>query len=166
MRLWTLHPQLLDQKRLVAQWKEGITMLNIWNDILSHPGIVRTGAYYNHPQIKRLKFLNVDDKDILRYLHCYLYQIFIEATKRGYKFNINYLNNEYFSIPEKLVVVSKGQYIYEFCLMNYKNPSYLQIVKLKNNPIFIVDFDSDKIEPWEKTKEEVLNNPLKEKFKW
>jgi hypothetical protein len=47
MRLWTLHPQYLDSKGLVAAWREGLLAQKVLAG--------KTRGYRHHPQLKRFQ---------------------------------------------------------------------------------------------------------------
>jgi len=103
MRLWSLHPSLLDAKGLVALWRETLLAQNVL--------LGKTKGYKNHPQLERFK--NTDNP--INFMSSYLIGIWVEADKRNYKFsfdkiyNREALRNEILRIP-----VSSGQVQYEF----------------------------------------------------
>ena len=72
MRLWSLHPQYLDAKGLVALWREGLLAQAVLTG--------RTRGYRNHPQLDRFR---VDAGAISAYLH----HVADEAHARGYNFD-------------------------------------------------------------------------------
>ena len=63
MRIWSLHPSLLDPKRLTAVWREGLLGLHCLTG--------RCVGYRNHPQLLRWR---------LETLAAYLLTIHEEAT--------------------------------------------------------------------------------------
>lgn len=73
MRLWTLHPQMLDRMGLLAVWREGLLAQVVLNK--------QTTAYRNHPQLERFKTGDLEA------IGAYLYHIHLEAKRRGYSFN-------------------------------------------------------------------------------
>lgn len=75
MRLWSLHPKYLDAKGIVALWREALLARQVLRGL--------TRGYQFHPQLDRFK--NTDAP--LEYLEYYLYQVFLEAKKRGYQFD-------------------------------------------------------------------------------
>lgn len=75
MRLWSLHPTLLDRAALVACWREGL----LAQAVLAG----RTKGYLNHPQLERFRAC----PDPLRAVATYLRDIRAEATARGYRFD-------------------------------------------------------------------------------
>ena len=75
MRLWTLHPALLDARGLVALWREGLLARKVLRG--------RTAGYRHHPQLERFRAC-------ARPLHAvdaYLWAVHAEATARGYAFD-------------------------------------------------------------------------------
>lgn len=99
MRLWSIHPKYLDTKGLLAVWREALLAKKVLEG--------KTKGYKNHPQLKRFKEL----EDPLAAINAYLYQIFLEAKKRGYEFNIEKI--EPVILKEK-IPVNSGQVRYEF----------------------------------------------------
>ena len=75
MRLWTLHPQYLDARGLVALWREGL----LAQAVLSG----RTRGYTRHPQLLRFRGTPAPVEAIAFYLH----GVQAEANRRGYLFN-------------------------------------------------------------------------------
>jgi hypothetical protein len=75
MRLWTLHPRLLDGKGLVAAWREALLAQKVLAG--------GTNGYRNHPQLIRFR-AHVDP---LSAISCYLSALAYEATRRGYHFD-------------------------------------------------------------------------------
>lgn len=75
MRLWTVHPQYLDPKGLVAAWREGLLAQKV---ILG-----QTRGYTSHPQLHRFQTAASATKSIA----AYLIGLADEAARRGYKFD-------------------------------------------------------------------------------
>lgn len=99
MRLWSIHPKYLDARGLVALWREGLLAKKALER--------RTKGYLNHPQLIRFKAY---ERPIVL-INAYLYQVWIEACKRGYKFNITKIE------PIELrgaITVTRGQLKFEF----------------------------------------------------
>ena len=71
MRLWSLHPSLLDAKGLVALWREGLLARAVL--------LGRTRGYRHHPQLRRFSGAAAID--------CYLSRVLDEARARGYAFD-------------------------------------------------------------------------------
>lgn len=108
MRLWSLHPHLLDRAGLVALWREGL----LAQAVLAG----RTKGYTKHPQLDRFRG---NDGGIQRYLDC----VANEATCRDYKFDRSKIDRLFapdsppgFSYASPLphaLVCPVGQVIYE-----------------------------------------------------
>lgn len=75
MRIWSLHPQYLDTKGLVALWRETLLAKNVLAG--------NTKGYKNHPQL--LRFKNTENP--LEAINQYLAEVYQEATRRNYSFN-------------------------------------------------------------------------------
>ena len=75
MRIWSLHPQHLDAKGLVALWRETLLAQKVL--------LGETKGYRNHPQLTRFK----NHPDPLAAIAAYLLEVLREAERRGYHFN-------------------------------------------------------------------------------
>src|SRR5690625_2595156 len=75
MRLWSLHPSLLDRQGLVACWREALLAQAVL--------LGRTRGYTAHPQLERFK--DHDHPKVA--IGAYLVGIHDEATARGYRFD-------------------------------------------------------------------------------
>ncbi|MER2526426.1 MAG: pyrimidine dimer DNA glycosylase/endonuclease V [Candidatus Competibacter denitrificans] len=75
MRLWSLHPQYLDAKGLVALWREGLLAQVVLNNL--------TKGYQHHPQLLRFRGCQNPVSQIAYYLSV----VCDEASRRGYRFN-------------------------------------------------------------------------------
>jgi hypothetical protein len=103
MRLWSLHPSLLDTKRLVAVWREGLLAKKVLEG--------NTKGYCNHPQLIRFKATN----NPLAYINSYLWVICEYAVQqKGYNFNTSKLDNTYYRYGFDHITVTDGQLKYEF----------------------------------------------------
>lgn len=143
MRLWSIHPKYLDVKGLVSLWREGLLAKKVLEG--------RTKGYLNHPQLIRFK----SNKEPIVLLNAYLYQVYLEAKRRGYKFDLSKIEP---LILEEKMTVTKGQLKFEFVhlLSKLEERDRERFEKLKDlpldsvepNPIFrVVDGG---IEIWEK----------------
>ncbi len=99
MRLWSLHPEYLDPKGLVAVWREGLLAKTVLGG--------KTKGYTNHPQLLRFKNYN----NPMKAIDSYLFWIYKEAQKRGYHFNAEKINEE---LQIAIIPVTRGQLEYEF----------------------------------------------------
>lgn len=75
MRLWSLHPSVLDRQGLVACWREALLAQAVL--------LGRTRGYTTHPQLDRFKVHARPEAAIGSYLAA----IQQEATARGYRFD-------------------------------------------------------------------------------
>lgn len=139
MRLWTIHPQHLDSKGLVALWRETLLAQNVLAG--------NTKGYKNHPQLLRFKTC----KNPLGAIAEYLRGIKKEADQRNYHFDSSKINSKKYrgTIP-----VNKGQIEYEkiHLLKKLKTRDLAQykifkIAETEIHPLFKA-IDGD-IEPWE-----------------
>lgn len=99
MRLWSLHPRYLDQKGLVALWREGLLAKKVLEG--------KTRGYKNHPQLQRFK----DSPHTLHDINAYLTLVYQEAKSRGYNFQAAKIKLKKI---KKQIVLSEGQLAYEF----------------------------------------------------
>lgn len=98
MRIWSLHPQYLDAKGLVACWRETLLAKNVLEG--------NTIGYRHHPQLIRFR----QSEDALRSVHYYLFHIWKEAERRGYRFDPNkFLHREI----QFHIQVTRGQMEFE-----------------------------------------------------
>ena len=75
MRLWSLHPSLLDQKGLVALWREALLAQKVLQG--------KTKGYRSHPQLSRFRQCRTP----LTTISAYLWAVHDEACQRGYSFD-------------------------------------------------------------------------------
>jgi hypothetical protein len=98
MRIWSLHPQYLDTKGLVALWREVLLAKKVL--------LGETKGYKHHPQLIRFKHAKKPIDAINRYLSC----VYEEAVKRGYNFDKLKIDKH----DEKIkLTVTSGQLDYE-----------------------------------------------------
>lgn len=141
MRIWSIHPQYLDSKGLVALWRETLLAKNVLAG--------KTKGYKNHPQLNRFKATSAPLQSINRYL----VGVYEEAVKRGYHFNDEKID---WHITDKdKIIVTQGQLDYEFKhLLNklqHRQPSQFAMLKtvtdIQVHPLFsIIEGD---VETWE-----------------
>lgn len=99
MRLWSIHPQYLDPKGLVALWRETLLAKAVLRG--------ETRGYTRHPQLERFRA----HPHSLSAINAYLDVIQVEATRRGYSFDRSKVG------PVRAVSsieVSTGQLAYEW----------------------------------------------------
>lgn len=99
MRLWSIHPQYLDAKGLVALWRETLLAQNVL--------LGKTKGYKNHPQLIRFKNTNNPSAAIANYLRA----VAEEADSRGYHFDKSKIVDMVF---DDKIPVTSGQVQYEF----------------------------------------------------
>ena len=141
MRLWSIHPEYLDAKGLVALWREALLAQNVL--------LGNTKGYKDHPQLKRFKNTN----NPIGVIASYLRYIIDEADRRGYNFNRSKIVNK--KIKTRIPVTS-GQVEYEFKhllkKLNKRDPASYNLLKMVNkikvNPIF--KKVPGNLEDWEK----------------
>lgn len=75
MRIWSLHPSLLDRRALVACWRETLLAQKVLRGL--------TCGYTNHPQLIRFRA----HPQPLEAVAAYLSRLADEADARGYSFN-------------------------------------------------------------------------------
>ena len=179
MRIWSLHPSLLDRRALVACWRETLLAQKVLRGL--------TRGYTNHPQLIRFRA----HPQPLEAVAAYLSGLADEADARGYSFNraligggeddagensagkngtdkankngADKAENPYASVA--LIPVPLGQLEYEFAFLRPKvagrDPEWEHRLSERlaargelaacAHPLFEVVPGA--IEPWEKTKE-------------
>ncbi len=142
MRLWSVHPEYLDAKGLVALWREALLARKVLCG--------KTKGYKNHPQLLRFRA----SSDPVKSIDCYLQEVYRESVRRGYLFDAEKINWE--KCEEKIPVTS-GQLEYEknHLLEKLEKRSEEQHKKLKNISVFkahpFFHVIEGKVEKWEKT---------------
>lgn len=156
MRIWSIHPEYLDSKGLLALWRETLLAKNVLEN--------KTKGYKNHPQLIRFK----SHKNSLKAINFYLAEIHKEAKKRNYNFNkskFEKLNKKELEKLENILITDKQiEYELEHLLNKLKirdKEKYKEInlkinkfkkenkkYKIKINPLFKVK--KGEIEEWEK----------------
>jgi hypothetical protein len=98
MRLWSLHPALLDARGLVALWREGLLARKVLRG--------KTAGYRHHPQLERFRACVRP----LSAVDAYLWVVLAEATARGYRFDASKLGPRRRHVR---IVVTEGQIAHE-----------------------------------------------------
>lgn len=128
MRLWSLHPQLLDTKGLVALWREGLLARKVLRG--------ETKGYKHHPQLKRFQAAK---SAAVERVDTYLHIVCDEADRREYKFDRTKLGHR---TDLECIEVTVGQLTFEFEHLREKvlrrtgvplNPEFI-----KHHPMFVV----------------------------
>jgi hypothetical protein len=140
MRLWSLHPSLLDSRGLVALWRESLLAQKVLNG--------ETQGYRFHPQLDRFRTHGRPADAIATYL----WGILKEATARGYRFDSSRILRR----PSRIVLpVTTGQMDYEMehlqKKLSVRDPNRFkklrQVRKAVSHPIFKIV--PGPVEPWE-----------------
>jgi len=129
MRLWSLHPSLLDRAGLVAVWREALLAQKVLTGA--------TKGYRHHPQLDRFR----QSGHPIRAIATYLWNVSDEAKERGYFFDVSkiVMRRGRVAIP-----VTKGQLAYELLHLKQKlrqrDPKRLQLLSerkpVRINPTF------------------------------
>lgn len=140
MRIWSLHPSLLDAKGLVALWRETL--------LAKHVLQADTKGYKNHPQLIRFKSAS----DPHAAIHLYLQIVYEEALRRGYSFDPTKFVKQ---LGKVRICVTHGQVMYEHAHLMKKlrtrDPKkYVENMSMSTIPIHpIFVSTAGTIEDWE-----------------
>ncbi|KPA09407.1 pyrimidine dimer DNA glycosylase /DNA-(apurinic or apyrimidinic site) lyase [Candidatus Magnetomorum sp. HK-1] len=99
MRLWSIHPEYLDSRGLVALWRETLLAKKVLQN--------KTRGYKNHPQLARFK----NEINPILAINYYLKEIYNESLKRNYNFDKMKIGNKFYT---RKINVTAGQIQYEF----------------------------------------------------
>jgi hypothetical protein len=140
MRLWSLHPSLLDQKGLVALWREALLAQKVLQGL--------TKGYRSHLQLHRFR-----GKTPVTTISAYLWAVYDEARQRGYSFDSSKIARKR---QPRTLTVGQGQLDFELqhlkAKLRLRDPErYRQLRKLREitaHPLFTVV--AGEIEPWER----------------
>lgn len=108
MRLWSLHPSLLDAKGLVACWRETLLAQKVLSG--------QTNGYAGHPQLMRFKA----HADPLDAMGAYLTSLFDDACTRGYNFDQSKIVRPLAAQSIAKIPVTRGQIEFEFAHLRRK----------------------------------------------
>jgi hypothetical protein len=124
MRLWSIHPQYLDAKGLVAVWREGL----LAQAVLAG----QTKGYQNHPQLTRFRQSSTPQA----YIAAYLKEIHVESLRRGYHFDEHKIG-ELISLHP--LSVTTGQLDYEWIhltsKLKFRAPEWLRQFESIEQPV-------------------------------
>jgi hypothetical protein len=151
MRLWSLHPQYLDARGLVALWREALLAQAVLRG--------QTAGYRHHPQLERFRA----QPSPLGSLADYLREVHAEAARRGYRFARRKIS------PARgagRLAVTRGQLEHEWChlmtkLANRDPERYHRLGQVEHpepHPLFEVVPGGT--EPWEKGASSLPDNRL------
>lgn len=140
MRLWSLHPRMLDRAALVACWREALLAQKVL--------LGQTKGYRHHPQLQRFR----EQPDPVAAVGAFLEGLWEEAHARGYSFDrAKILRTAPVEIP-----VTRGQLEFERehlrAKVSRRAPAELPRVEagpLQAHPIFTPTAGG--VAPWEKT---------------
>lgn len=99
MRLWSLHPQYLDPRGLVALWREALLAQAVLRG--------ETRGYTRHPQLLRFRAAASPEGAIAAYLQA----VYADARRRGYAFDASKIATAAGCEP---LTVTEGQLAYEW----------------------------------------------------
>jgi hypothetical protein len=141
MRLWSLHPSLLDVRGLVAVWREALLAQKVIQG--------QTKGYRRHPQLERFR----RSQDPQAAIGSYLRAIHDEAERRGYSFNGSKIIGKRQAAP---IAVSRGQLAFEWAHLKRKvrlrDPEWFEGLRrrrrIRAHPLFIIV--PGEVEPWER----------------
>lgn len=105
MRIWSLHPQHLDAKGLVALWRETLLAQKVLRG--------ETKGYRHHPQLQRFRA----HPDPLAAIAEYLREVQREADRRAYKFDASKIGPQTTQVK---IDVTLGQVEYELAHLRNK----------------------------------------------
>jgi Pyrimidine dimer DNA glycosylase len=130
MRLWSLHPSLLDRMGLLALWREGLLAQKVL--------LGQTRGYQFHPQLKRFQ----TSKNPVAAISTYLWAVLDQACARGYTFDASKIAMQRRGL---LIPVTSGQMEFErehlrkkLLLRDKKTAGVLSRAKLKPHPMMRV----------------------------
>jgi len=142
LRLWSLHPSLLDRAGLVALWREAL--------LAQHVLLGRTKGYRHHPQLDRFRQAPAGAA-----ISTYLWSVHEEAIHRGYRFDDSKIATK---SDGTVITVTRGQLLYELehlkSKLRRRDPVRLRSLPGQRtifpHPMFTVI--PGPIEPWERVK--------------
>jgi hypothetical protein len=105
MRIWSLHPQHLDAKGLVALWRETLLAQKVLRG--------ETKGYRHHPQLQRFRA----HPEPLAAIADYLRAVQREAERRGYHFDAGKIGPQ---TTRRKIAVTSGQVAYELAHLRNK----------------------------------------------
>ncbi|WP_457099232.1 pyrimidine dimer DNA glycosylase/endonuclease V [Microbacterium sp. P5_E9] len=106
MRLWSLHPSILDRAALVACWREGLLAQKVLAG--------GTRGYTRHPQLERFR-ATAEPADAIGH---FLGALRAEATARGYRFDGSLIGRTDAASP--CIPVTDGQLALELAHLRAK----------------------------------------------
>jgi hypothetical protein len=107
MRLWTIHPQYLDSRGLVAAWREAL----LAQAVLAG----KTEGYTRHPQLTRFR----ESQDPRSSIVDFLFELLHEAERRGFHFDRSRIAGMEGRSGAR-IPVGQGQVDYEWAFLRRK----------------------------------------------
>jgi hypothetical protein len=124
MRLWSLHPQYLDSKGLVALWREAL--------LAKHVLAGKTKGYKHHPQLTRFR---AHPRPLVA-INAYLAHVWHEAKQRGYSFDKSKIRAGKPGVER--IKVNAGQVTYEWkhllAKLKRRDPARLRAARAIEKP--------------------------------
>ncbi len=111
MRLWSLHPQVLDRQGLLAVWREGL----LAQAVLAG----KTRGYQHHPQLIRFR----EHPEPLGAIAFYLSVVQVEAGQRDYRFDDSKIITDPVKKPQIAVTQEQLDYEWQHLLNKLKQRS-------------------------------------------
>ena len=105
MRVWSLHPEYLDARGLVAVWREALLAQAVLKGA--------TRGYRHHPQLARFRRRRSPAGSIAQYLR----HVHAEALARGYRFDRDLIGS---SGTRSRIPVTRGQLEHEWSHLKAK----------------------------------------------
>ncbi|MCF7847615.1 MAG: pyrimidine dimer DNA glycosylase/endonuclease V [Kiritimatiellales bacterium] len=141
MRLWTLHPEYLDSRGLVALWREALLAQAVLGG--------KTKGYTNHPQLIRFR----SSPDPMAAIASFLREVHAEAVRREYHFDAAKILCDK---PAGSIATTRGQLDYEWAhlikKLRIRDPQKLAEIKSvsrpKSHPLFRIV--PGEVEEWER----------------
>jgi len=140
MRLWSLHPALLDRMGLLAPWREGLLAQKVL--------LGQTTGYRFHSQLKRFQAC----RNPVAAISTYLWGVVDEARERGYNFDaskITMRKRRTIRIPVTLgqLELERKHLMKKLRLRDQTRARILRNADLRSHPMLRVV--AGDIEPWE-----------------
>lgn len=123
MRLWSVHPSLLDRAGLIALWREALLAQKVLAG--------KTKGYRHHPQLDRFR----QTRNPNRAIAIYLWSVADEAKQRNYNFNVSKIGAARGMVT---IPVTTAQLAYELTHLKQKlrqrDPKRLRLIR-KREPV-------------------------------
>lgn len=152
MRIWSLHPQYLDAKGLVALWRETLLAQAVL--------LGRTKGYTRHPQLDRFRTAESPAAVVADYLRV----VAAEAARRGYRFDVSRIAD---ATSTTRLPVTSGQMHCEWRHLLAKlalrdPPRHAQQKSIRTpSPHPLFDVVPGDVEPWEKASPAVVSTVIR-----